>query len=47
MVRKGTVPPLELMNLAAAANTVVETDMAFLCLFVFFFNCIMSWAGLG
>lgn len=34
-IRNGTAPPLELTNLAAAANTVVETDMAFLCLFGF------------
>lgn len=44
----------ELTNLAAAANTVVETDMAFLCLFGFLLQLYHEpgraepgWAGLG
>ena len=45
--RKETVPPIELMNLAAAANTVVETDMAFLCLIFIFLQLYqeLGWAG--
>lgn len=48
-VKNRTVPPLELLHLAAAANKVVETDMAFLCLFVFVLQLYheMGWAGLG
>lgn len=58
-IRNGTVPPLELTNLAAAVNTVVETDMAFLCLFGFLLQLCHEpgwaepgwaepgWAGLG